>query len=83
MSYWIDANVLIQAKNKPYPFKRYPEFWAFLAVQFEAGIIRSSEFVYNELAAGKDELAQWCKNRRDTALNTPALARLYPFFRMC
>lgn len=73
MSYWIDANVLIQAKNKAYPFKRFPEFWTFLAVQFEAKTIRSSEFIYKELTPRDDELSQWCKSRRDTAMNTPAL----------
>lgn len=70
MSYWIDSNVLIQAKAGPYKFDRVPEFWMFLAVNFESGVIRSSEFVYKELTIVNDDLGKWCKSRRQTSLNT-------------
>jgi hypothetical protein len=36
-----------------YRFQRYPEFWKFLTVNLEAGIIRSSEFVFREMVKGK------------------------------
>lgn len=74
MTYWIDTNVFIQCANKIYPFQRYPEFWQFLTVKFEEQVIRSSEFVYDEMVKGKkanDFLATWCKSRKETCLNTP------------
>lgn len=72
MTYWLDSNVLIQCANKIYKFHRYPEFWNFLTVKFEAQDIRSSEFVYRELVRGTDYLATWCKSRKETGLNTLA-----------
>jgi hypothetical protein len=51
----------------------YPEFWNFLEVKFDDQSIRSSEFVYRELVKGTDYLAKWCRSRKETALNTPAL----------
>lgn len=73
MIYWLDTNVFIHCANKIYKFHRYPEFWQFLTVQFEALTIRSSEFVYRELVSGDDQLAAWCKTRKETGLNTFAL----------
>lgn len=53
MTYWLDTNVFIQCANKIYTFQRWPEFWKFLSVKFEAQVIRSSEFVYEEMVKGK------------------------------
>jgi hypothetical protein len=44
------------------------EFWAFLSEQLEAGIIKSSVIVYNELTQGSDYLSQWFKSRRKNGL---------------
>jgi hypothetical protein len=66
--YWIDADVLIQAINLYYPFKRVAKFWVFLSQQVEAGVIRSSRLVWQEVCAGDDELAEWLSNRRESGL---------------
>ena len=68
MSYWQDANVFIQAKNKTYKFGRVPQFWAFLSAQLEAGTLKVPKIVYEELVKINDELATWCKARKTKGL---------------
>lgn len=68
MLYWIDADVLIQASNRHYPFHRVPKFWSFLDEKMESGEIRASRMVYEEVVAGNDELAKWCRQRKDRGL---------------
>ena len=66
--YWIDANVFIQAKNGPYAFDIAPGFWAFLDSMNEAGRVASSSLVRDELLVGMDELAEWARERGETAM---------------
>lgn len=66
--YWIDTNVLIQAKNGPYPFDSKPEFWALLDRMNDEGLVVSSTLVRDELLKGTDELAEWARERRSTAM---------------
>jgi hypothetical protein len=61
----------VQCKDRVYTFDRDPEFWKFLGIHFEKGLIHSSNAVYRELVAGKDELAKWARTRKETTLNTP------------
>lgn len=68
MTYWLDTDVLIQAKNKPYKMERVPQFWTFLSSQLEAGVIKASKLVYEELIKGNDDLANWCKQRKAKGL---------------
>jgi len=69
LTYWLDANVFIQAKNKEYPFEIFPQFWAFLEVQLAKGNIKVTKFVYDELTVkGNDDLAKWCKLRKTKGL---------------
>lgn len=82
MRYWLDTNVLVQSANKIYKFARYPEFWQFLTVKLEAGIILSAESVYRELVKGDDYLATWCKSRKQTGLNTPAMGDVQQQYRL-
>jgi hypothetical protein len=72
LTYWIDTNVFVQCKDRIYPFNSDPEFWKFLSVHFDKKLIRSSEFIYRELIAGRDWLATWVRNRKATVLNTSA-----------
>lgn len=69
---WLDADVLIQAKNQWYGFDFAPGFWKFLDEKVSDGIIRSSVMVYAELTEDyDDELAEWAKDRKDTPLWVP------------
>ena len=60
----LDSNVLIQAKNGPYPFDIVPAFWNWLDEQFEQRTIYSSVFVYDELVKYDDGLSEWVKSRK-------------------
>ena len=59
MSYLLDANVFIQAKNLHYGLDFCPAFWQWLIDQHASGRVLSIDKVANEIAAGSDELTQW------------------------
>jgi predicted nucleic acid-binding protein len=59
--YLVDANVLIDAKNRYYAFDIAPGFWAWLERAHSAGQVCSIEAVRDELADGNDELAEWAR----------------------
>ena len=63
MSYLLDANVFIQAKNLHYGFDFCPAFWEWLIVNNEENNVFSIEKVGDEINAGDDELAVWAKER--------------------
>lgn len=66
ITYWLDADVYIQASRGPY--KRVPQWWSFLAKQVELGIAKSPKIVYDEIAKGRDDLAEWCALRKEKGL---------------
>ena len=55
----LDANVLIEAKNRYYAFDIAPGFWQWLDRAHSAGLACSIEPVGAELRAGNDQLATW------------------------
>lgn len=61
MSYLLDANVFIQAKNLHYGLDFCPAFWEWLANNNERGRVFSIDKVADELAAGADELNDWAR----------------------
>ncbi len=63
MTYLLDANVFIQAKNLHYGFDFCPAFWDWLIENNKAGKVFSIEKVRDELEAGNDELATWAEER--------------------
>jgi hypothetical protein len=63
MSYLLDANVFIQAKNFHYGFDFCPAFWEWLIAGNQGGLLFSIEKVGDELAAGSDELSTWAAQR--------------------
>jgi hypothetical protein len=64
--YWIDAGVLITAKNRHYAFNLVPKFWPWLYGQLEVGTIRMPSMSFQELIIGNDDLAKWCKEKKNT-----------------
>ena len=67
--FWIDTNVLIEARNGPYGFDIAPGFWTALDELSDQGQIRMSSLVYDELVAGvQDDLALWIRERRRSGL---------------
>lgn len=65
MSYLVDANVLIEAKNRYYAFDIAPGFWTWLEQAHDRGVVLSIEKVSKELRRGDDELATWAKTYRE------------------
>lgn len=61
MSYLLDANVFIQAKNLHYGLDFCPAFWEWLVVSNAAGQVFSIDKVANEISAGEDELTDWMR----------------------
>jgi len=63
MSYLLDSNIFIQAKNMHYGFDFCPAFWNWLLEENSNGKVYSIAKVGDELIAGDDELAEWAKER--------------------
>jgi hypothetical protein len=61
MTYLLDANVFIQAKNLHYGLDFCPAFWEWLICSNKAGSVFSIENVADEIKAGGDELSDWAK----------------------
>jgi len=61
MSYLLDANVFIQAKNLHYGLDFCPAFWDWLLENSAKGRVFSIDKVADEIAAGDDELTEWVK----------------------
>lgn len=62
MSYLLDANVFIQAKNLHYGLDFCPAFWDWLLARSADGLVFSIDKVRDEIAAGEDELTQWVRD---------------------
>lgn len=56
--YLLDANVLIEAKNRYYAFDIAPGFWDWLHQAHLQSLACSIEAVRDELLTGKDDLAE-------------------------
>lgn len=58
-AYLLDANTLIEAKNRYYQLSICPGFWDWLLRNMEIGLIASVESVGAELRRGNDPMADW------------------------
>ncbi|GAD22284.1 DUF4411 family protein [Acidovorax sp. MR-S7] len=65
MSYLLDANVFMAAKNLHYGLDFCPAFWDWLVHQVNTGAVFSIDKVADEIAAGADELSAWASDRGD------------------
>ncbi len=71
MTYILDANVFIQAKNLHYGFDFCPAFWDWLIENNRLKKVFSIEKVGDEIEAGDDELALWAGKRGDNFFLKP------------
>jgi hypothetical protein len=76
MTYLLDANVFIQAKNLHYGLDFCPAFWDWLVEQNAERQVFSIERVLDELAAGSDELGKWAAERGPSFFVRPDAAIL-------
>ncbi len=65
MRYILDANVLIDAKNRLFPMEEYPKFWDWLLRCAKDDIIFIPESVFEEIQQGNDPLAKWTKDNKN------------------
>jgi len=63
VSYLLDANVFIQAKNLHYGLDFCPAFWEWLVQKNRIGQVLSIDKVADEIAAGADELHNWARDQ--------------------
>ena len=82
MTYLLDTNVFIQAKNLHYGFDFCPAFWDWLITANAQGKVFSTEKVHGELLEIEDELSHWTSDRNEKfflppdASLLPALAKV-------
>lgn len=62
MTYLLDANVFIQAKNLHYGLDFCPAFWDWLIANNEANLVFSIDKVEDEIFKGSDELTDWVRD---------------------
>lgn len=65
MSYLLDTDVFIRAKNLHYGFEFCPAFWDWLIAANLERRVFSIEKVYNELLEVEDELSTWADARTE------------------
>jgi hypothetical protein len=63
MTYLLDSNVFIQAKNLHYGFDFCPAFWDWIDRGHTDAALFSIDKVRDELIGGADELATWAQQR--------------------
>ncbi|TBU94005.1 DUF4411 family protein [Phytopseudomonas dryadis] len=61
MMHLLDANTLIEAKNRYYGMTICPAYWQWLLLQNAALTLASITPIKDELTKGNDELADWAK----------------------
>jgi hypothetical protein len=76
MSYLLDSDVFIQAKNLHYGLDFCPAFWDRLITTNAKGLVVSTEKVGDEIEAGADDLAGWAAARGDGFFLKPDAAIL-------
>jgi len=76
MAYLIDTDIFIAAKNLHYGMDFCPAFWDWLIEANQAGKVLSVQAVYDDLAAGEDDLAAWARARDEDFFVGPVEADL-------
>jgi hypothetical protein len=74
MTYLLDANVFIQAKNLHYGLDFCPAFWKWLEIENENRRVFSIEKVGDEIQAGADDLSAWAVQRGPSFFLAPDTA---------
>jgi hypothetical protein len=67
--YLLDANTLIEAKNRHYGMDFCPAFWDFIELEATKTTLASIDMVYDELKEYGDDLSQWVKDRKKLIYN--------------
>ncbi len=76
MSYLLDSNTFIEAKNGYYDFTVCPGFWEWIMARHAAGDVFSIQRIGQELTDGTDELADWVVNTASGLFLAPDVATI-------
>lgn len=79
MTYLLDANVFIQAKNLHYGLDFCPAFWKWIVDKNAAGQVFSIDKVADEIAAGADELTGWAEQQNGSLFRPTDLLAVAQF----
>lgn len=79
MTYLLDANVFIQAKNLHYGLDFCPAFWKWIVDKNAAGQVFSIDKVADEIAAGADELTGWAAQQNGSLFRPTDLLAVAQF----
>lgn len=76
MSYWLDSDVLVFAKDTiaPIGYREFAGFWEMIERNMESGIVRITKRNFQEITEGRDtedDLAKWLKPRRGVSIGVP------------
>lgn len=77
MSYLLDANVFIQAKNLHYGLDFCPAFWQWIVDKNQQDKVFSIDKISDEINSGADELSDWA-NQYASQLFNPTDATVLP-----
>lgn len=64
MSYLLDANTFIEAKNRYYGMEICPGYWEWIIDKNKSHALCSIDMIRNELEKGNDNLAAWAKEHK-------------------
>ena len=79
MTYLLDSNVFIEAKNRYYGLDFVPGFWDWLVRGRNTGLVKSIKTVLNaELVPRGDEVSRWAQANKQMfyPMDSPALASM-------
>lgn len=84
MSYWLDSDVLIFAKDTiaPFGFAEFAGFWDLVHRNLEVGTVRITKRNYQEITEGRekeDELAKWLRLRKGPSVCVPPTKQVQAF----
>lgn len=66
--YFLDASMLIRAKNEYYEFGRVDEYWDWLSHHAQNNRVKIPLEIFEEITVGKDELSDWAKKNKEILL---------------
>ncbi|MGD0786794.1 MAG: DUF4411 family protein [Terracidiphilus sp.] len=84
MSYWLDSDVLVFAKDTiaPIGYKEFAGFWELIERNMETGIIRITKRNFQEITEGRkteDDLAKWLRPRKGAMIGVPPTKEVQAF----
>jgi hypothetical protein len=84
VSYWLDSDVLVFAKDNiaPIGYADFAGFWGLIERNMEAGIIRITKRNFQEITEGRDkedDLAKWLRLRRGATIGVSPTKEVQAF----